>query len=187
MVKKIIFFCSLSLLLATSCRKEKTSWDTDWVVPIVNDTLSLKNLVNDSTLAVDVNSFYTVDLSRTILNIGLADILTIPDTVINQVFSLTSGTLNVPPGFNIVNQIEEHTINIPSMELKKIHVSNGIIKVKVFNPLATIAFFTVKLPGVTKDGIEFSQNYAAPPGTIANPGVANATLDISDYWIDLTG
>lgn len=187
MVKKIIFFCSLSLLLATSCRKEKTTWDSDWVVPIVNDTLSLKNLVNDSTLAVDVNSFYAVDLSRTILNIGLSDILTIPDTVINQVFSLTSGTLTVPPGFNIVNQIEEHDINIPSMELKKIHVSNGIINVKVFNPLATIAFFTVKLPGVTKDGIEFSQNYAAPPGTIANPGVANATLDISDYWIDLTG
>ena len=187
MVKKIFLLSSISLLLATSCRKDKTTWDTDWVVPIVNDTLSLKNLVNDSTLAIDVNSFYTVDLSRTILNIGLADILTIPDTTINQLFSLTTGTLSVPPGFNIVNQIEEHDINIPSMELKKIHVSNGAIKVKVFNPLPTIAFFTVQLPGVTKDGVEFTQNYAAPPGSITNPGVANATLDLSNYWLDLTG
>ena len=61
--------------MVVSCKKEATSWDTDWVVPIVNDTLSFKNLENDSTLSVNTSTFYQVDLTRTLLNLGLNDIV----------------------------------------------------------------------------------------------------------------
>jgi hypothetical protein len=76
------FTVFLFVLMLVSCKKEATSWDTDWVVPIVNDTLSLKNLQNDSTFFVNGNSFYEVDLTRTLLNIGINEIVAIPDTFI---------------------------------------------------------------------------------------------------------
>ena len=79
-----LFTVFLFVLMLVSCKKEATSWDTDWVVPIVNDTLSLKNLQNDSTFFVNGNSFYEVDLTRTLLNIGINEIVAIPDTFIEQ-------------------------------------------------------------------------------------------------------
>jgi hypothetical protein len=86
-----------------------------------------------------------------------------------------------------VNQIEEHEMNVQDVQLKRIRVSEGMIRVKVFNPLPTAASFVVQLPGVEKDGVQFSQNYSAPAANGNDPGVVTANLDISGYWIDLTG
>jgi hypothetical protein len=185
-VKKITIYGLFLLALATSCRKEKTNWDSDWVVPVVNDTLSFKNLVNDSTLAVDALGFYELDLTRTIIDFGIDKFIQIPDTTIIQDFNVPTA-LTVSPGFSIVNQIEEHTLDVDGIQLKKIRVSEGSIKLKVFNPIETIAFFTVQLPGVSKNGVPFVQNYQAPGGTVASPGITTAVLDLSGYDIDLTG
>jgi hypothetical protein len=183
-----LFILFVTGALLSSCRKEKTSWESDWVVPLVRDTLSLTELENDSTLSVDGAYNYTVDLTRTLANIRLIDSLTIPDTTIVQDYVLAVSSITVPPGYTIVNQIEEHEINMPdNIQLKKVRVEQGVIKVKIYNPLETPAFFTVELPGVSKDGIEFSQDYSAPPAVGSTPGMAVADLDISGYWLDLTG
>ncbi|MDG2440092.1 MAG: hypothetical protein P8M19_00355, partial [Crocinitomicaceae bacterium] len=58
----------MALFLFTSCKKENTVWETDWSVPVINDTLSLSNLVNDSTLA-ETGGFYSVDLNRSLFDI----------------------------------------------------------------------------------------------------------------------
>jgi hypothetical protein len=170
-----------------SCRKEKTSWNSDWMAPLVHDTLSLNNLVNDSTLTINSSSFLEIDLTRTIIDLGIDDIIGIPDTIISHDYSISSGSLNVPPGFSIVNDVQEHTLVVEDIQLKRIRVSDGRIKVKVYNPLGTKVFFIVQLPGVVKNGVEFEQNYSVTGGSISNPGFAEATLDISGYEIDLTG
>lgn len=186
-MKKIyIPFLFVSLLIF-SCNKEKTTWNSDWVLPIVNDTLSLNDMVNDSTINIGLSGFYEVDLTRTILDLGIEDVIAIPDTLISHTFNSSVGTLSVPPGFSIVNEIEEHTIDMSDIQLKKIRVSNGTIRMKVYNPIGTKTFFTVELPGVTKGGIVFQEQYEVEAGTSTNPGTKTAILDISGYDIDLTG
>jgi hypothetical protein len=180
--------CIIALSLAfVSCKKEKTTWGSDWVVPMVSDTLSLTELENDSTLTINSFANYEVNLTRTIIDIGLKDVIQIPDTTIIQDYTISGGTITIPPGYSIVNQIEEHSLNVQDVQLKKIRVSEGVIKVTVYNPLATSANFVVQLPGVEKDGVQFSQNYSAPAATGSGPGSVTANLDISGYWIDLTG
>jgi hypothetical protein len=143
--------------------------------------------VNDSTINSNSSTFYQVDLTRTIIDFGIEDFIGIPDTTISQMFVSAVPSLSVPPGFSFVNQIEEHTFDVEDLQLKKIRVSKGTINLKVFNPLGTKAFFTIQLPGVTKNGVEFQQQYAAPAGSVSNPSVVTASLDISGYYIDLTG
>lgn len=174
-------------MVFTACKKEKTSWGSDWVAPLVSDTLSLTELENDSTLSVNSFANYEVNLTRTIVDLGLKDVIDIPDTTITQDYTLSAGTISIPPGYTIVNQIEEHELNVQDVQLKKIRVSEGMIRVKVFNPLQTAVSFLVELPGVQKDGVEFAQTYAAPAASGNTPGVVTANLNISDYWIDLTG
>ena len=73
----------LVLLLLASCKKEATRWQSDWLLPVLNDTLSLSNYYNDSALSINGNQI-EVNLSRTVLNLGLADLIHIPDTTISQ-------------------------------------------------------------------------------------------------------
>ncbi|NBR14684.1 MAG: hypothetical protein EBQ94_06985 [Flavobacteriales bacterium] len=183
-MKKLLPY--LFLLVLVACKKKDTTWNTDWAAPVVSDTLKLTKLFNDTTLVAN-GSFINVDLTRTILNIGLKDILNIPDTTIKQTFHPTVNLNNVPPGYTFVNAIEEHTFDLSPVQLKKIHVANGTIKIKVYNPIGTKAFFNIQLPGVTKNGVVFQKNYTVDQGTVANPGFAEEILDISNYDIDLTG
>lgn len=184
-MKSILVY--LSILLLVSCKKESTSWDSDWVVPIINDTLSLKNLENDSTLSVNTSTFYQVDLTRTLFSLGLNDIVSIPDTFIEQTFSTIFANFNVPAGFSFVNEVEEHTFSLQDIQLKKAHLSSGKIELTVFNPLETKTFFTVYLPGITKNGIPFQQSFIAESGSIPTPSLTKVTLEINDYNFDLTG
>ena len=176
----------LPLLAFFSCRKEKATWDSDWVAPLVSDTLSLKDYVNDSTI-VESGGVYNLDLTRTIADFGIEDLIEIPDTTISQTYSIVVSSLSIPPGTSIVNQIEEHTIDLAPIELKKIRISQGSIKLKIYNPVASKVYFTVQLPGVTQNGITFEQNYFAPAAVGSTPGSVEANLNISGYDIDLTG
>jgi len=177
----------LLLFALTACKKKDTTWNTDWAAPAVNDTLRLTSLFNDTTLVAGASSSINVDLTRTILNIGLSDLLSIPDTTIKQNFNPAVNLNNVPPGYQFVNSIEEHSLDLEPIQLKKIHVARGEIRVKVSNPIATRAFFTIQLPGVTRNGVVFEKNYIVEAGTVLNPSFAEEILDISNYDIDLRG
>ncbi len=187
-MKKIIFLITISVFLF-SCRKQKTSWDSDWNIPVINDTITLNKFVNDSTLSVLSSGMYELDLHRTLMDINLTDLITIPDTTIKTNYSLSVNNLVVAPGTNFVNpsQIDEHPIDLKDVQLKKIRVKQGAIELKLSNPIGTKTYFTVTLPGVSKNGIDYQHQYIAPAGSQNNPGIVNETVDISGYDMDLTG
>ncbi|MGB0914572.1 MAG: hypothetical protein ACPGVI_00800, partial [Crocinitomicaceae bacterium] len=182
---KYYFTLALIVLSIVSCKKNKTVWDTDWSAPLINDTLSLKNLVNDSTIS-EVGGFYELDLDRTLFDLNLGELIEIPDTTISEEF-IFAATINLSPGFSFVNSTEEHGLDVDELQLKTIILKEGFIDVKVANPLGTTTIFNVELPGVTKDGITFSNQYSAPPGSNASPGIVEETIDLSGYRMDLTG
>jgi len=184
---KYIFYIGLFSFLIASCKKKDTTWNTDWATPIISDTLKLNNLFNDSTLTTTNQTTIDVDLTRTLLNIRLSDIITIPVTTITQIFSPLFSLNNVQPGTSFVNTVEEHNFDLQDVQLKKIRTSAGKIKVKVFNPLNTKVYYTVQLPGATKNGVVFEQTYFVNAGTIVQPSTAEEELELSGYDIDLTG
>jgi hypothetical protein len=181
----------LSLLLifasVVACKKKDTTWETDWSAPIVNDTLTLANLVNDSTLSENPSGYYDVALTRTLFDLDVNEVVEIPDTTIHEAFVSSFLNLTVNPGSSFVTSSEEHDLAMEDLELKKIILKEGYIDLLVENPVGTIAHFDITLPGVTKDGVTFSNVYSAPAGTMANPGIKQATIDLSGYQLDLTG
>lgn len=181
---KVFGILSVLVIAFSSCRKS-TSWDTSWVAPLINDTLDLTNLVNDSTLAVS-GGFYNVNLKRTLLDINVSDFVSIPDTTIAQVFTIAS-SINVPPGTQFVNSIEEHDFDLQDLELKKISLKEGRIDLEIKNPIQEQIKMVLELPGVSLNGVPLSVTYFAPAGTQSSPGILNKSIDLSNYSIDLTG
>ena len=125
MMKQLLLL-TLILLALSSCKKKATFWDTELGAPLVNDTLDLSKLTDNQTLVGNAGGNLDLDLTKTILDIGLSDVVSIPDTQVVQTFNATL-SLNVPPGFNVFNETEEHQIDIPGVQLKKIRVFSGKI------------------------------------------------------------
>lgn len=180
-----IFLIAFTALI--SCKKEATTWETDWSIPLINDRLSLSDLENDSTLESNGVGGYNIILSRNLVDLQLDDIVAIPDTTIEKAITIAFPSLNVPPGFTISNTAEENDISVSDLELKQIHIKSGNIRFRVLNPVETSMSFTVNLPGTTKNGSSFSASYLVPAGSPADPGVQIQAYDISGYSFDLTG
>jgi len=182
-----IFTVLIFLGVVSSCKKDSTRWETEWVVPFVTDTLSLYNLHNDSTLDNFSSSNYLVDLERELLDVSLSDFFFIPDTTISQSFSPTIGIGSVPPGFTFYNEVEAHELSISDAQLKKIIVSEGEIDLTIYNPIATSAYYTIQMPGVIKDGATLEHTFFINAGSTNDPAVANEQISLDGYTIDLRG
>ena len=174
------------LVIMTSCKRKATSWDVSLGAPLVNDTLDVSNFVQNQTLVPNANGTLDVDFTKTILDIGLSDLVALPDTLVVQSFS-PNLTLNVPPGFNVFNETNEHPINIPNVQLKKIRVSSGRIQLRVFNPLPTEVTFDVFLPGVSSNGTPFQASFSVAAGSQSNPTAGESELELAGYEMDLRG
>jgi hypothetical protein len=168
-----------------SCKKD-TRWNSNWVLPLVNDTLDLKNFVNDSTLSVN-NGLYVLDLKRNIYNFNLTDIVAIPDTVITRVVPMPFNNLTVNPGFEFYNKVEEHLLDLQDLELKLIKLKSGKIDFELTNPVETGVFVTVQLPGVYKNGVVLEETIFVESGTIAHPTVKKSSVNLAECEINLTG
>ncbi len=184
-MKKVYFLLILTLVFA-SCRKKKTIWDADYVVPLINDTLSFANYVNDSTLGIDNAGFYNLNLKRELLSFDLNSEVTIPDTTIFSSFT-SAVSFNIPPGFSFVNDAQEKSFSLSNLELNKVIFSKGQIAVKVYNPYPTSVICDVLLPTTTKNGMNITDQMVVGPGSIANPAVGEKTIDIAYSHMDLTG
>jgi hypothetical protein len=174
------------VFLLSSCRKEATTWYSDWTIPLVSDTLTLKNLTNDSTLAIQ-NGFYFLDFSRKIASIQPSEYVKIPDTIIRQKFAISFSSLTVPPGTSFVNDNKDHIFDLGDVQLKLARVKKGTISLEVFNPVATKTFFDIELPGAKKNNQVLKKTLTVEAGTIQNPNSNKFEIDLSGYLIDLTG
>ncbi len=179
-------FFLIIVLSFFSCKKEATRWQSNWLLPVLNDTLNLTHLYNDSTLSIS-NGQIEIELSRTILDLTLADLVQIPDTTISQEYQSNFTVNNVTPGFVFVNTVKVHDLELGDIQLKQVRVQSGQIQLKVYNPLNTAVIYQIQLPGVTQNGQVFTQNYAVAAGTVQNPTVSTENINLSGYDIDLGG
>ncbi len=90
LMRVVYSFLFLILLLASSCRKEKFSYESNWITPLVETTLTLGDLVPDSLLDRNNDSSLNVVYEAEYAVSSLEDILQIPDRVESVEVSLTS-------------------------------------------------------------------------------------------------
>lgn len=185
-MKQLFLLPAVAICLLTSCKREQAVWESDWQVPLINDTLTLNQLVEDSILTIN-SGYYELALNRTIYELKLSDVVDIPDTTVKHTYAIAINSFSVPPGTSFVNNVQEHVIEMGDVQLKKIRVKKGGISISVKSPIGTKTFLTIQLPGVTKNGTLLSQNFVAPAGSNSNPGAVSGYVDLAGYEMDLRG
>jgi hypothetical protein len=181
---------TLAILLGFSliaCRKEKAFWESNWSLPLVSDTLDLKNLVTDSIFSVNTSGNYQLEINRNVVDIKLSDYIQLPDTVVKQKYALGINSISVNPGTSFLSNNKDHVIDMKDAELKAVRISRGSIEISVSNPFSTKTIFTIQLPKAKKNGVTISRQFSAPAGTLQNPSIVSATIDLAGYDLDLRG
>ena len=185
-MKKITLGLLLSLSLI-SCKKEKASWETKWSLPLVSDTLDLKNLVTDSIFSINNSGNYQLEINRNVMDIKLSDYIKLPDTVVKQKYALGVNSINVNPGTSFLTANKDHVFTIKDAKLKSVRLSKGTIDISISNPFNTKTIFTIQLPKAKKNGVTISKQFSAEAGTLQNPTIVSTSIDLTGYDLDLRG
>jgi len=195
----------LMLLLAiNACKKEKSYWDDDFVAPIAHGSLSLSNLFPDTTLKSNADSSLKISFETALVNYQLDSLLKIPDTT---TFVKDTLGFNPPPTNPILihpndqmftvdisnpNQAENY-YNFPNgIQLKKAIIRQGAVQIKMENTVRQPIYYHYQLLSATKNNHVLDTIFKIPggdaiSGSLNNPGILNATLNLAGYTIDFTG
>ncbi len=201
-IKQIAPFLIL-LLALNACRKEKSYWGDDFVAPIAHGGLTLANLFPDTLIKSNPNdSSLKLSFQSILINFGLDSLLKIPDTT-----TFVKDTMPVPPptyipitpsetmfSVDVSNPSQaENYYNFPNgIQLKKAIIRSGTVQIKMENTVRQPIDYHYQLSSATKNGHILDTVFHIPSGdpisgSLNNPGVLTATLDLSGYTIDFTG
>jgi hypothetical protein len=164
-----------------------TSWDTNWIAPILNDSLLISDFINDSTLELNADNSIQFILNRKLVDLDLAELIELPDTNITQVYTTSFPSLTLSPGTNFVNEIEEHDFELNGAVLSNARLISGTAIITIENPLPTVGIFEIEFPGVSKNGVTYSRIEEVPAANGDSNGLKRFELDLSYYSIDMRG
>ena len=86
----------LVIAILVSCKKEdsKPTWNVDVVTPIVNTTLTIRDIVNDTVLQVNTDSSVSLVYKSSFYDFNLDELLKVPDTTIEYNAKLSNLKIN---------------------------------------------------------------------------------------------
>jgi hypothetical protein len=153
---------------------------------LITDLIGIEELIGDSIFTTDTFGNYQIEFSRELYKLELQGLVGIPDTSTVSEFK-TNFTINIPPGFTFINQVEENTFLLDDAELERVKVQSGRFEVRLENPFETKVLFKLTLPDITIDGVVYSVLVEAPAGSLSSPTIIDYSFSLSQADLKLTG
>ncbi|HIP36037.1 MAG TPA: hypothetical protein EYG85_04215 [Crocinitomix sp.] len=181
-----LLFITLALSIV-ACKKEKTTWFTNWNTPLVHGKLTLSDVKK-----VDINqnseNFASVFFNDTIYSFKVDTLIKLPDTTLIQDAVISFASLTLGPGNLIQNQNIDQLYDLGEIALKRVIVDEGTAIITITTPWQGKSKVVFDFPKTKEgDGSPFTRTYHLPAGSIANPSVNVDTIDMAGFDFDLTG
>ncbi len=118
-VQNFCFFCFTLLSLSGCKREERTTWNSGVLIPLVEGSMYIDDLVPDSILSADENYLWHLILVEDLTEFNLDTLVRIPDTTISKRFDvpIIGGPFPIPPGQIIINEEENNQLGLNGVEL----------------------------------------------------------------------
>ncbi|MBL4706709.1 MAG: hypothetical protein JKY54_19420, partial [Flavobacteriales bacterium] len=180
--------CLIIILALASCKKEATTWTSEFASPIAYTTLDIGNIIGDTNLIVNPDSTVNLLIEREIYRLRVDSLFQTPDTTISEIHKITSPiTLTVSPGFTFLSEPEETTYNIPGAELKYFMLKSGRLNYEILSYVDGPTIDSIIITSATKAGVTFSQDLHIAASDGVTPVIVTGSVDLTDYEFDLTG
>lgn len=184
-MKKFVVIFSV-LVFVTSCKKKPTTWESNWSAPIAYGHLTINDLIADEYTSVNSENYLSLVYHKSIYSFSIDTLVDLPDTTIVKKSAVGVASLNVTPGFSFTDSYNQ-LYNLDQIELKKIVVKSGNIEVLIKCPWQGNSIVTFTFPKITYLGQAFTRTYQMAAANLANPSIAQETIDLTNFEMDLTG
>jgi len=184
------YWVALALtLFATACRKEsKPTWDIDVLAPLARTTLTVRDLFADSLLESDAQGNLTLVYRGTLFSVGLDTLLQAPDTSFTYKYAIPfPGPINFPAGVSILNQADLQRFDLNDVQLRELHLREGVLTMDLVNMVASIIHGRMELPSAQFPDGPAVLMASVPAGSPAAPATASATKSLAGARFDLRG
>ena len=165
----LIAFCLLtSMIILQGCVKDKLDlnklkddWNPTFAVPLVNASLSVKDILanaENDLIVVDPTGLVTLVYEGELLSYDAKDLVNLPDQSFQDDLSLTSAEQATLISNGSVSKTENttHLYNpITSIELDSIRLKAGSLRLTIDNNFNQIGNLTIRIPGFVKNGTVF--------------------------------
>jgi hypothetical protein len=189
MSTKLKLFIVIITTLFFSCKKnfDAPSWDVDVLAPLVNTSLSLNDLLQDSLLETNTDGSLQMVYQTDLIDIDVDSLFKIPDTTIVEEFVVPLTSV-VNPGSTFYSNDEEKELNISNgIELNYAKIESGFIDLEVFSEVKERVVVTLKILSASLNGDTLFIADTIEAATASVPGYFSTSFDISNYELDLTG
>lgn len=185
MSKAVILVAVVGLSLA-SCKKEKTSWDSNWAAPIVHGHLTLGDLIPLDYQATNNDNYLSIVFQESVYSFSVDTLIDLPDTTIEKKLAVNVPNLTVSPGFTY-GDVYDQAYVLDQIELKEVIVSQGTVEMGLKSPWPGKTKVTINFPKIFDGGAPFLREFLLDAGTQANPATGSATINMQGFRLDLTG
>jgi hypothetical protein len=180
----------LLVIIAFSCkRREETSWDADYSVPLGKASLTVNDLLADSLLSLNPDNSLNLVIDYNLLRFSIDSLIEIPDTILMDAYTLPFPfPLTANPGQNFISNSSVTRYNLSGAELKEAELKTGIINYSIINPLPEKVVCTFSIPdAINAVGQSFVKNITANAAVSGAPSSTSGSFSISGYNLDLRG
>ena len=184
MYKFLLFIGCLAFI--TSCKKEPTTWESDWSAPVAHGHLTIGDLIPVDYTMTNADNYLSLIYHEAIYGFSIDTLIDLPDTTITKKSAVGVNSLNVSPGFSYTDTYDQ-LYDLDQIELKKVVVKSGRLEVLIKCPWQGLSIVKFTFPKIEILGIPFERIYEMPAGTLANPSIAQEIIDMAGFEIDLTG
>lgn len=180
--------CALGLLLLfTACRRE-IKLNPKYSVPLARGEVSLDHWLQNATASSFNDTGVVVyHFDREIYQLGLADLVGIPDTTVieNLVFPLA--TYDANPGVTFLSQTDDFDYQGIDVALTEMIARSGIFEYEIRSPFTEPTIVTFNMPAASLGGVPFSKSINVPAASPGGETLIVGSEDLSNYTFDLTG
>lgn len=182
----LLLFVTIPIFCLHSCKKEPSSWNSNFSVPIASTSITLNNIIADSLLDTDANQKLILNYKHPLFQVFTDSMVAFPDTISSYYFR-AFGSGNLTPGQTIISQNDVNYFDLGDAQITHLQVLEGKIRLYAINPLTEPLKLVYSIPAAKKNGNPFVITEIIPASNGLTPFVHNVLIDINDYKLDLKG
>ncbi|MBI3502823.1 MAG: hypothetical protein HY063_13610 [Bacteroidetes bacterium] len=185
--KKFYFLLLTSylLLVFSSCRKGTPSWDADFVLPLINSSLTIDNIIPETLLHTKPDNSLELVYNTKLYSYST---VTIPDTTVDTVYFSPTILVVYPCTQIIPPNPNDNYFDAGSVQLSELIIHSGKLQIALENKTRKMLDVEYLIPKAKdKSGIAFDKVITVPAKSGTTPGKITSVFDLSGYNFDLRG
>ena len=190
MIKKICFiFFTFAFLVNCNKNRGPIEWNANYSIPIAYGSLGVTDFIVDSLHSLDPDSSINIHFLRNLYQLNLDSIVQLDDNQLSSVYTLPFAVaIDFNPGQTFINQPEEQTFDISTIELKEFSIESAVLNYTIKSTIEGEVIYDYAVNSATDlNGNTFVVSITVPAAQNGIASQVNGTITIPESIWNLEG